>query len=59
MEKLIKQFDVDVTKMADVVEEFQREMERGLRGETSSLLMEPSFTDIPKGDESGTFLAIG
>jgi hexokinase len=59
MEKFIKEFSIDVTKMDDVIEKIENEMEKGLKGETSSLLMIPTFTDIPKGNENGIYLAIG
>jgi hexokinase len=58
MESYTRQFDVNVKEMYDVVEKFQKEMENGLKGVPSSLLIVPSYTDVPKGDEAGVFLAI-
>jgi hexokinase len=59
MEDFVQEFNVDVTDMHRTVEKIQVEMAKGLKGEFSSLLMVPSYTDIPEGNESGIFLAIG
>lgn len=58
MEKFIRKFNVDVADFQPVVESILEEMEKGLSGRPSSLAMIPSYTDIPSGQESGTYLAI-
>jgi hexokinase len=45
----------DIRKM---IAAFHEEMERGLSGSDSSLRMLPAFIDVPKGNETGEFLAI-
>ncbi|MCX7965769.1 MAG: hypothetical protein N2596_04005, partial [Syntrophorhabdaceae bacterium] len=51
-------FTFTVKDAREMMEHFHKEMEKGLRGEESSLKMLPSFVKRPKGIEKGTFLAI-
>jgi len=53
-----KNFSLSDGRLKKIVKDFTAEMNRGLRGESSSLKMLPAFVDTPGGCEKGYFLAI-
>ena len=55
---LDKSFSVPLPEMKRIMKAFRLEMERGLRGESSSLKMIPTYVDVPTGGERGKFLAL-
>lgn len=52
------QLDFPAPEMRSMIAAFHEQMERGLRGEPSSLKMLPTFTDNPSGREKGDILAL-
>jgi hexokinase len=52
------QLDFPAPEMRSMIAAFHEHMERGLRGEPSSLKMLPTFTDNPSGREKGDILAL-
>ena len=55
---LKKHFEISQAEMKRIIKDFHAEMEKGLRGEGSSLKMIPTFVDRPTGDEIGKFIAL-
>jgi hexokinase len=55
---LERQFEVSVSKIQEIAQDFKKAIECGLKGEKSPLLMLPSYIGKPTGQESGTFLAV-
>ncbi len=53
-----EEFKISHVGIIEIIQNFHREMERGLEGEESSLKMLPSFAGRPSGNETGDFLAI-
>lgn len=53
-----QQFEVSITKIQEIAQNFKKAIEYGLKGEKSPLLMLPSYIGKPSGNESGTFLAV-
>ncbi len=51
-------FALPLNEITSIMRSFHEEMGRGLSGQSSSLKMLPSFVDIPRGTEKGTFLAL-
>ncbi len=51
-------FSFSSSDLHQMVLDFHAEMQRGLRGETSSLKMLPSFIDCPSGKEKGHFIGL-
>jgi hexokinase len=58
LQDIEKQFEVPVSKILEIAENFKKAIEYGLKGKSSPLLMLPSYIGKPSGNESGTFLAI-
>ena len=57
----MSEFDnVDKTRLEKLANDMYQEMEKGLSGKQSSLLMIPTYIHtLPNGNESGNFLALG
>jgi hexokinase len=58
LENLAGQLSFPAPLMRAMIAAFHEDMERGLRGEPSSLKMLPTFTDNPSGREKGDVLAL-
>lgn len=58
VKKIEKDFAISVSDMRRMVRDFHDEMDRGLRGENSSLKMIPTYVDTPTGEEKGEFIAL-
>ena len=58
-ERIARMFDVPDAQLRTGMEDFQQEMERGLRHPaTSTLYMEPCYVALPTGDERGCAVAL-
>jgi hexokinase len=55
---LEKTFSISLSDIQEMVADFHAEMAKGLSGDDSSLKMLPAFVDIPKGTETGEFMAL-
>ena len=58
LKDLERQFEVSVSKIQAIAQDFKKAIEDGLKGEKSPLLMLPSYIGKPSGNESGTFLGV-
>ena len=58
LEILEKTFTVSANSMRRIIEDFHRDMRKGLEGKKSSLKMIPEYVKRPSGKEKGVFLAI-
>jgi len=58
LEELREQFTISLEMVQKIAHDFQKEMEKGLAKEESSLKMLSSYLGNPSGQERGTFLAL-
>lgn len=58
LSRIEKSFAMSTSDMHKMMRGFRSEMERGLRGEKSSLKMIPTYVDAPTGREKGEFVAL-
>ncbi|PTY08712.1 hexokinase [Opitutaceae bacterium EW11] len=58
LEQLRAELSLDLSQLDVIALDFERAMAAGLRGQSSSLKMLPSFLGLPTGDEKGDVLAI-
>ncbi|MCX5716330.1 MAG: PfkB family carbohydrate kinase [Candidatus Omnitrophica bacterium] len=58
LQHIEKELRVDDMEMRGIIAHARLEMDKGLRGEASSLAMIPSFVDAPTGNEKGIYFGI-
>lgn len=58
MKSVEKAFEITLVQMERIIEDFHREMDKGLACEASSLKMIPTYVGKPTGKEKGTFIAL-
>jgi len=55
---IAKSFEISLGDIKKIIKNFHSEMLKGLSGHKSSLAMIPSFVDMPKGNETGKYIAL-
>lgn len=58
LKRIREMFAVTPEQIGLMVADFHKQMDRGLKGEPSTLMMLPSYVDVPSGDVEGYFLSI-
>lgn len=58
MQELVKEFTLSKEQLLFEAQQVEKQMEKGINGETSDFAMMPSYMGLPSGQEEGRFLAL-